>query len=190
MKKTTVYSMAAAAWLASSALAFAQAPAGAPPAPVVGPDMAEPAPIAATPAARSFMPRELMIEMATTALDACRKRGARNTVVVMDTSGLEHFFAADDGARLNLYEAARKKTRMAATTLRPTYETVSNPNYQQLIRDLWGDTVTNVSGAVPIIVGTGPNAEIIGVMGMGGRTGPEENWCVFQGIKKVQSRLR
>lgn len=163
--------------------------AAAPPAaePLIGPGMAEPPPMGeSTTWSGRFMPRELAVEAAVAALDACRKRGARITVTIADATGMEHVYITDDGAKIVASAASRKKAAMVAATMRATQDTAKNPEYQQRIRDVLGDGVVNVSGGQPIWVGN----EMIGAIAVGGRGAAEENWCALEGIRKIQSRLK
>lgn len=188
----TISILAAVLGIAATTPAWAQAPApAAPPGPgqpgYIGPGMAEPAPMGQDKTwSGRFMPRELAVEAAVAALDACKARGARITVTIADATGYERLFITDDGAKIVAAQASRKKAKMSASTMRPTAETVTNPAYQQIIRDVLGDGVINVSGAQPIWVGN----EMIGVIAVGGRGAAEENWCALQGIQKIQGRLK
>jgi uncharacterized protein GlcG (DUF336 family) len=133
------------------------------------------------------MPRELAVEAALAALDACKKRGARSAVVVVDPAGVEHVAIAETGARRLVLQAARKKAQTSAWVLRPGAETMSIPNYQERIRDVVGNDVINVSGAQLIMVGN----EVIGILALGGSGSlAADNWCALEGIKKIQSRLK
>jgi uncharacterized protein GlcG (DUF336 family) len=132
------------------------------------------------------MSLEIAQEIATTAVDQCRKDGFKVAATVVDRSGYIKVLLRADGTGPHTIEASRRKAYTAAVfrVSSGTFaERVSHPAAAALTQL---DSVISLQGGVPIKVGD----EVIGAIGVGGAPGGDKDEaCANAGLQKVSERL-
>lgn len=135
--------------------------------------------------------RNLSLGMATTiaqaAIGACRARGAKSAVVVLDRSGLILVALRDEEAPPNTIEMARRKAltaRMFNTTSAQFQKNTMPDSPRSGQRDV--PEMLALSGGVPIKIGN----EIIGSVGSSGSGLEADDSCAKAGVAKVADLLR
>jgi uncharacterized protein GlcG (DUF336 family) len=125
-------------------------------------------------------------EMATAAVEQCRKDGFKVAATVVDRSGNVKVLLRADGTGPHVFEASRRKAYTAAVFRVPTgtfAERVSHPAAASLTQL---DSVIALQGGVPIKVGD----EVIGAIGVGGAPGGDKDEvCANAGLQKVAEHL-
>jgi len=126
-------------------------------------------------------------EIATAALEQCRRDGFKVAVTVVDRSGRIKALLRDDGTGPHTIEASRRKAYTSAVFRVPTgvfAERVSHPAAAALTQL---EDVIALQGGVPVKSGD----EVIGAVGVGGAPGGDKDEiCANAGIQKVADRLR
>ena len=127
------------------------------------------------------------LEMATTALEACRKEGYKVTITVLNRAGRTKVVLHDDGANPHTIENNLRKAYTSLTFRSPSGEygkrVTSNP---QAVGALHLDKITTLEGALPII----SNKEVIGSIGISGAPGDHRDAaCAQVGIDKIAAEL-
>jgi uncharacterized protein GlcG (DUF336 family) len=128
----------------------------------------------------------MALTMATRALDACKARGFRVAVVVVDRGGDTIVALKADGAGPHTMENARRKAYTARTFRMTTQQFIDEMKTRSVRREqttLPG--VIAINGGVPIKVGD----DVIGGIGLSGSPGVDEE-CVNAGIEKVKQHLQ
>ncbi len=135
--------------------------------------------------------KNLSLGMATTiaqaAIGACRARGAKSAVVVLDRSGLMLVALRDEEAPPNTIEMARRKAltaRMFNTTSAEFQKNTMPDSPRSGQRDV--PEMLALSGGVPIKIGK----EIIGSVGSSGSGLEADDTCAKAGVAKVADLLR
>jgi uncharacterized protein GlcG (DUF336 family) len=131
---------------------------------------------------------DLAREIATTALETCRKNGFHVSVTVLDRAGQVRVSFRDDGARPHTPENSQRKAYTSRTFGIPSAEFASsvttNPA-RAAQATLTG--VIALAGALPIKVGE----EIVGSVGVSGSPGGDKDEaCAKAGIDKVADQLK
>ena len=127
------------------------------------------------------------LEMATTALEACRKEGYKVTITVLNRAGRTAVVLHDSGANPHTLENSLRKAYTSLTFRRPSGEfgkqQQSNPppHAQVLL-----DKVTTGEGGLPIV----SSKEVIGSIGISGAPGGHRDAaCAQAGIDKIAAGL-
>jgi uncharacterized protein GlcG (DUF336 family) len=127
------------------------------------------------------------MEMATVALEACRKEGYRVTITVLNRAARTKVVLHEDGANPHTIENSLRKAYTALTFRRPSGEfgkqQQSNPppHGQVLL-----DKITVSEGGLPIV----SNKEVIGSIGISGAPGGHRDAaCAQAGIDKIAAGL-
>jgi uncharacterized protein GlcG (DUF336 family) len=125
-------------------------------------------------------------DIATAAMEQCRKDGFKVAVTVVDRSGRLKVLLRDDGTGPQTIEASQRKAYTSAAFRVPSgtfAERVSHPAAAALIQL---ENVIALQGGVPVKVGD----EVIGAVGVGGAPGGDKDEaCANAGIQKVVDRL-
>ena len=127
------------------------------------------------------------MEMATVALEACRKEGYKVTVTVLNRAARTMVVLHDNGANPHTIENSLRKAYTSLTFRVPSGEYgkrfVANP---QGVGALHLDKITTLEGALPIM----SNKEVIGSIGISGAPGGHRDAaCAQVGIDKISSGL-
>lgn len=127
------------------------------------------------------------LEMATAALEACRKEGYKVTITVLNRAGRTKVVLHDDGANPHTLENSLRKAYTSLTFRVPSGEfgkrMGSTPPPHALVLL---DKVTTGEGALPVI----SNKEVIGSIGISGAPGGHRDAaCAQVGIDKIASGL-
>jgi uncharacterized protein GlcG (DUF336 family) len=127
------------------------------------------------------------IEMATAALEACRKEGYVVTITVLNRSGRTKVVLHDDGANPHTLENSLRKAYTSLTFRVPSGEfgkrqmSAPPPHAQVLL-----DKVTTGEGGLPIV----SNKEVIGSIGISGAPGGHRDAaCAQVGIDRIAKGL-
>lgn len=135
--------------------------------------------------------KNLSLGMATTiaqaTIGACRARGAKSAVVVLDRSGLILVALRDEEAPPNTIEMARRKAltaRMFNTTSADFQKNTMPDSPRSGQRDV--PEMLALSGGVPIKIGK----EIIGSVGSSGSGLEADDACAKAGVAKVADLLK
>ena len=109
------------------------------------------------------------IELATTALDACRKHGSRVTITVLDHAGRTKLVLRDDGAAPHSVDHSFRKAYTALTYRMPSgeYGKRATGNFPSSHGALHLPNIATAAGGLPIFAG---NA-LIGAIGISGTPG-------------------
>lgn len=125
-------------------------------------------------------------DIATAAVEQCRKDGFKVAVTVVDRGGRIKVLLRDDGTGPQVIEASQRKAYTAAAFRVPSgvfAERVSHPAAAALTNL---ESVLALQGGVPIKAGD----EVIGAVGVGGAPGGDKDEvCANAGIQKVADRL-
>jgi uncharacterized protein GlcG (DUF336 family) len=127
------------------------------------------------------------LEMATAALEACRKEGYKVTITVLNRSGRTKVVLHDDGANPHTLENSLRKAYTSLTFRVPSGDfgkrmaAVPPPHGAMVL-----DKITSAEGALPVI----SNKEVIGSIGISGAPGGHRDAaCAQVGIDKISSGL-
>ena len=127
------------------------------------------------------------LDMATAALEQCRKDGYRVTVTVLNRAGRTTVVLHDTGANPHTIENSLRKAYTSLTTRVPSGEygkrvSANPPPHSQLLLD----KMTTGEGALPIMSGK----ELIGTIGVSGAPGGHlDAACAQVGINKIAAGL-
>jgi uncharacterized protein GlcG (DUF336 family) len=122
-------------------------------------------------------------ELATEALQQCRKAGFRVTVTVLDASGRTAVVLHDDGAGAHTIEHSLRKAHTAFVARLPSGEygkrVIANPAGASILQL---QNMTLAEGGLPIQVGR----ELVGAVGVSGAAGGDKDAaCAQAGMDKV-----
>ena len=127
------------------------------------------------------------LEMATTALESCRKEGDKVTITVLNRQGRTAVVLHDTGANPHTIENSLRKAYTSLTYRRPSGEfgkqlASTPPPHGALLLD----KITSAEGALPIL----SNKEVIGSIGISGAPGGHRDAaCAQAGIDKIAGGL-
>ena len=127
------------------------------------------------------------LEMATAALEACRKEGYKVTITVLNRAGRTKVVLHDDGANPHTIENSLRKAYTSLTFRAPSGEYgkrigANPPPYPSLLLD----KVTSAEGALPVM----SSKEVIGSIGISGAPGGHRDAaCAQVGIDKIAGGL-
>ena len=127
------------------------------------------------------------LEMATTALESCRKEGDKVTITVLNRQGRTAVVLHDTGANPHTIENSLRKAYTSLTYRRPSGEfgkqlASTPPPHGSLLLD----KITSAEGALPIL----SNKEVIGSIGISGAPGGHRDAaCAQAGIDKIAGGL-
>jgi uncharacterized protein GlcG (DUF336 family) len=127
------------------------------------------------------------LEMATTALEACRKEGYRVTITVLNRAGRTLVVLHDNGANPHTIENSLRKAYTSLTFRTPSGEfgkrmASTPPPHGQMVLD----KITSSEGALPVI----SSKEVIGSIGISGAPGGHRDAaCAQVGIDKIAAGL-
>jgi len=126
-------------------------------------------------------------ELATEALQQCRKSGFRVTVTVLDASGRTAVVLHDDGAGEHTIEHSLRKAHTAFVSRQPSGDygkrVIANPAGASILQL---QNMTLAEGGLPIKVGS----ELVGAVGVSGAAGSDKDAaCAQVGIDKVAKGL-
>lgn len=125
------------------------------------------------------------LELAQTALQACRAAGYKVTITVLNRHTRPIVVLSDDGVNPHTIENSLRKAYTAFTTRSPSGEMAKRPpvalqSFMQLAN------ITALEGALPIFAGK----ELIGSVGISGAPGGEKDAaCAQAGIDKISAGL-
>ena len=127
------------------------------------------------------------MEMATAAMESCRKGGYRVTITVLNRAGRTKVVLHDDGAGPHTIENSLRKAYTSLTFRVPSGEfgkrmaSTPPPHAPMLL-----DKVTSGEGALPVM----SNKEVIGSIGISGAPGGHlDAACAQAGIDKIAPGL-
>jgi len=127
------------------------------------------------------------LEMATAALESCRKGGYRVAVTVLNRAGRTKVVIHDDGAGPHTLENSLRKAYTSLTYRVPSGEfgkrmASTLPPHSAMVLD----KVTAAEGALPVM----SNKEVIGSIGISGAPGGHlDAACAQVGIDKIAAGL-
>ncbi|HTE15599.1 MAG TPA: heme-binding protein [Burkholderiales bacterium] len=127
------------------------------------------------------------LEMATAALESCRKGGYRVAVTVLNRAGRTKVVIHDDGAGPHTLENSLRKAYTSLTYRVPSGEfgkrmASTPPPHSAMVLD----KVTAAEGALPVM----SNKEVIGSIGISGAPGGHlDAACAQVGIDKIAAGL-
>ena len=126
-------------------------------------------------------------EMASAALESCRKSGYRVTITVLNRAGRTKVVLHDDGANPHTIENSLRKAYTSLTFRVPSGEfgkrMASTPPPHAAMQL---DKVTSGEGALPVM----SNKEVIGSIGISGAPGGHlDTACAQAGIDKISAGL-
>lgn len=127
------------------------------------------------------------LEMATAALEACRKEGYRVTITVLNRAGRTKIVLHDDGANPHTLENSLRKAYTSLTYRVPSGEfgkrmSATPPPHGAMQLD----KVTSAEGGLPIF----SNKEIVGAIGISGAPGGHRDAaCAQVGIDLIAKGL-
>ena len=127
------------------------------------------------------------MEMATVALEACRKEGYKVTITVLNRAGRTAVVLHDSGANPHTLENSLRKAYTSLTFRVPSGDfgkrmAALPPPHGAMVLD----KITSAEGALPII----SNKEVIGSIGISGAPGGHRDAaCAQAGIDKIAGGL-
>ena len=125
------------------------------------------------------------MELATAALEHCRKDGYKVTITVLNRHARTAVILSDDGANPHTAENGMRKAYTAFTTRTPSVEMAKRPP-ATLGGFMVLDRVTSQEGGLPIFAGK----ELVGAVGISGAPGGEKDTaCAQAGIDKIAKGL-
>jgi uncharacterized protein GlcG (DUF336 family) len=129
---------------------------------------------------------DMALTIATGALQDCKAKGYKVSVVVVDRDGIDIVTLRGDGAGPHTMENARRKA-YTALTFKMTSEQFAKEFDTRPVRRQQATLpgVIGIPGGVPIKVGN----EVIAGVGLSGSPGVDEP-CVRAGIAKVEDQLK
>jgi len=109
------------------------------------------------------------LELATTALDACRKHGSQVTITVLDHAGRTKVVLRDDGSNPHSVEHSFRKAYTALTYRMPSgqYGKRATGNFPASHGPLHLTHITTAAGGLPIRAGN----TVVGAIGISGTPG-------------------
>ena len=109
------------------------------------------------------------MELATAALDACRKHGSQVTITVLDQAGRTKIQLRDDGASPHSVEHSYRKAYTALTYRMPSgqYGKRATSSFPASHGPLHLSNITTAAGGLPISAG----ATVVGAVGISGTPG-------------------
>lgn len=109
------------------------------------------------------------LELATTALDECRKHGSRISITVLDHAGRTKVTIRDDGANPHSVEHSYRKAYTALTYAMPSgeYGKRAASTFPSSHGPLHLSHITTSPGGLPILAG----ATVVGAVGISGTPG-------------------
>lgn len=131
---------------------------------------------------------DLAQDLAREAMLACRAKGFRVSVTVVDANGLSKAFVRDDGPGPHTIDLSKKKA----------FTAVTQKNLSGDVAKQWGnvpppaiDGIVALAGGVPIRAGD----EVIGAVGVSGApagspAGTNDEICANEAIAKLSARMR
>lgn len=127
------------------------------------------------------------MELATTALEACRKQGFNVTITVLDKNGRTKVILSDDASNPHTVENSMRKAYTSVTFRVPSGDYgkrfISNP---QGVGALHLDRITTLEGALPIRAGN----DIVGAIGISGAPGGDKDAaCAQVGLDRIAKGL-
>ena len=127
------------------------------------------------------------LEMATAALEACRKEGYKVTITVLNRAGRTKVVLHDDGANPHTLENSLRKAytsltfRVASGEFGKRQAALPPPHGAMVL-----DKITSAEGALPVM----SNKEVIGSIGISGAPGGHRDAaCAQVGIDKIAPGL-
>ena len=125
------------------------------------------------------------MELATAALEHCRKDGYKVTITVLNRHARPAVILSDDGANPHTAENGLRKAYTAFTTRSPSVE-MGKRTGAPLAGFLLLDRITAQEGGLPIFAGK----ELVGAVGISGAPGGEKDTaCAQAGIDKIAKGL-
>lgn len=126
-------------------------------------------------------------ELASAALEHCRKDGYRVTVTVLDGSGRTAVVLHDDGAGFHTIEHSLRKANTALVSRQPSGEygkrVLSNPAGASILQL---QNMTLAEGGLPITAGK----DLVGAVGISGAAGgAKDAACGQMGIERIARGL-
>ena len=127
------------------------------------------------------------LELATTALESCRKSGYTVTITVLNRAGGTAVVLHDTGANPHTIENSLRKAYTSLTFRRPSGEfgkamASTPPPHAAILLD----KVTSGEGGLPIL----SNKEVVGSIGISGAPGGHlDSACAQAGIDKIAGGL-
>lgn len=126
-------------------------------------------------------------ELATAALEYCRKDGFRVTVTVLDGAGRTAVVLHDDGAALHTIEHSLRKAHTAFVSRQPSGEygkrVLTNPAGASILQL---ENMTLAEGGMPVLAGR----DLVGAVGISGAPGGDKDAaCGQAGIEKIGRAL-
>lgn len=125
------------------------------------------------------------LELAQTALEACRTAGYKVTITVLNRHTRPLVVLSDDGVNPHTIENSLRKAYTSFTTRSPSGELGKRPQ-PALASFMQLEKITALEGALPIFAGK----ELIGAVGISGAPGGEKDAaCAQAGIDKISKNL-
>lgn len=132
----------------------------------------------------------LALEAAQAAIDACRSRGYRIGVSVVDSVGEARAMITADGADGSHVFVAMRKALTALATEMPSAKAADLVANDKALLARIKPNMFVMGGALPIMV----NRETIGAIGVSGAAGMpfghQDELCAAAGLTKIQNRLK
>ena len=137
------------------------------------------------------------LELATTALDACRKHGSRVTITVLDHAGRTKVVLRDDGSNPHSVEHSLRKAYTALTYKMPSgdYGKRAAKSFPGSHGPLHLASITTSAGGLPIRAGD----TVVGAVGISGTPGKggagaggggaADEACAQAGIDRISAAL-
>jgi uncharacterized protein GlcG (DUF336 family) len=137
------------------------------------------------------------MELAATALEACRKHGSQVTITVLDHAGRTKLVVRDDGASPHSAEHSYRKAYTALTYRMPSgdYGKRATGNFPASHGPLHLSNITTAAGGLPIRSGN----TVVGAVGISGTPGAGgsgaggggafDATCAQAGIDRISSGL-
>ena len=132
------------------------------------------------------------MEMATVALEACRKHETQVTITVLDHAGRTKVVLRDDGANPHSVEHSLRKAYTALTYRMPSseYGKRAAGSFPASAGPINLPNITTAAGGVPIFAGK----TIVGAIGISGTPGAKgggtaDEGCAQAGIERISKGL-
>jgi len=137
------------------------------------------------------------MELATVALEACRKHGSQVTITVLDQAGHTKLMLRDDGANPHSVEHSFRKAYTALTYRMPSgeYGKRATGNFPASHGPLHLSNITTAAGGLPIRAGK----TVVGAIGISGTPGAggsgaggggaADEVCAQAGIERISKGL-
>jgi uncharacterized protein GlcG (DUF336 family) len=144
-------------------------------------------PAAAQPLSEKQISLAIAQEIASAAVEQCRKDGFRVAATVVDRAGRTKVILRDDATGPHTVEASQRKAYTAAVFR------VSTLTFAERVKQPAAAGLTNLEGVLALQGGMPIKAgeEVIGAVGVGGAPGGDKDEaCAQAGIQKVMDQLR